>query len=208
MLGERVRQTVINRGVLQPASGERSQPQDHSSLDGVERGAGGEGIQGIVNVGRAQLGQIRLTEDHTPEQFEEHSAGRHGDHVADRSRQLRAGDASDKIGELAGSLVAPIVADNSCEGCGSGGRLLGCQHQSEDLQQHEADGVVRAAGQAFDERRQVRFNDAQLKGCRYDRQQVRRRLRPATSASIPACCWRCSARRCRRCGRRFCAPAD
>ena len=48
-----------------------------------------------------------------------------------------------------------LLANDAGEGCGRGCGLLGRENESENLQQHKADGVVGAAGETLYEGRQA-----------------------------------------------------
>src|SRR5580698_4168591 len=99
--------------------------------------------------------QIGRAEEHAPDLIEDNSSGTYCENIAKRRSELAAADRRAEIGDFIATSFAPVATDNIGERGSRHGRLLGGKRQSENLEEQEADRVVRAHENRFDEGRPV-----------------------------------------------------
>src|ERR1700733_6857420 len=172
MLGDGGGDAVVDGEVLAPSAYDGGGPEQDSGDGGVDAGARGKRVQRLVDMLGCLLRKVGVQEHAVPQLLERNGAEAYGNHVADGGGKLCAADAGGEVGDLAPAGDATVFAHDAGEGSGGHGWLLGSEGETEDLQQDEADGVVGADEEAFDEERPFVLDDAQLEGRGKDSEQA------------------------------------
>src|SRR5215469_11301954 len=112
--------------------------------------------------------QVRLRKKQEPQAFKEDCSHTYGQHIAKRSSQLGAGNPRDEGSQFVFAFDSAVLTDNARKGRSGCRRLLGCENETQNLQEDETDGVIGSGEESIDEKREVGVVNAQLDSCGND----------------------------------------
>ena len=172
MFGDGFGEAVIDSPIFEPAAGDAGKPKNNSGEDGEENGAAVDRVERSDGVPGGIVVQERMADESMPEEHENYGADGDGEDVAESGGELRAENAGDVLEELVIARGAAGIADDAGE-CGTGhGRLFGGEGEVVILHEHEADGVIGADEEAFDEERQAEVGGDKFDGGGADGKQA------------------------------------